>query len=73
MAQPARQGLALVTPHSKLGISFARYLLKNTSLPVVIAGGSPKHKSKEMVLERLSDLEVTTSRLHYIYGNPARK
>jgi hypothetical protein len=74
MAQPlARQGLALVALHSNLGIAFARYLLKNTSLPVVFAGGNPKYKTKEMVLERLSDIEGAPSRLHYMYGDPARK
>ncbi|KUL92353.1 hypothetical protein ZTR_02196 [Talaromyces verruculosus] len=71
MAQPpARQGLALVILHSELGIAFAQYLLKNTSLPVVFAGGSPKHKNKELVLERLSDIEGAPSRLHYMYGDP---
>ncbi|KAF3406833.1 hypothetical protein DPV78_001186 [Talaromyces pinophilus] len=74
MAQPlARQGLALVTLHSNLGIAFARYLLKNTSLPVVFAGGNPKYKTKEMVLERLSDIEGAPSRLHYMYGDPAQR
>lgn len=74
MAQPpARLGFALVTLPSKLGVSFTRYLLKNTSLPVVVTGGLEKYRSKEFVLENFSDIKGAASRVHYIYGDITRK
>jgi hypothetical protein len=74
MAQPpARLGFALVTLPSKLGVSFTRYLLKNTSLPVVLTGGLEKFRSKEFVLKKLADIEGAASRVHYIYGDITSK
>lgn len=53
-------------------MAFTRYLLKNTSLPVVVTGGD-RFRNKEWALAEISDIEGAWSRFHHVVGDVSRK